>query len=457
MFRLLRSGANARSLSLHRRQSVRSFINLTPSQRSNLGGFSKVFNMLAGAYLGGLVICGGSLYWIYSDANERENIPFDISYPNQIEAVKAINKDDVLQSPQYAAKHYRKILQSISEEEPQDNLELDSYDANDKFDFPMIKSKVLLDEKSNKFANFYINIIIRYAKSLLSRNKPESATKILKKIIDNDEIFFNLGNAEQISSAAQLLGKISQSTEVQVAYLMRTIEMLTRAHPSLKIDNQFLIQENCKVTNEFLHTLNSMAFLYAKESTRSGISKSDKNEVLSNSLNIYLSNLKVLTDIQERVSAEKNGSLKKYYPLFDISPLNLMVQIAEIKAHISEVIWAKGFKENAISWGEEVVDLLFNSYNETSRAAPILISTLNNLSTMYAKMNDKVNSERCLRMTQGIEVYELDRRNWHDETLARFSRIIYNRGPLGIIEKALTERYGSAKPIANLEEYDELD
>lgn len=414
------------------------FIRLNPGQLGAVKGWGTVLNIVAGAYFGGLAICCGLLYWLYQDANERQNIPFELSFKNQIESVKAINKDDVLRSPQYAEKHYRKILQDISN----DPNECEGYDVNDPYDFPMIKSSILLNEKSNKFANFYIDMIIRYAKALMLRNKIDSSIKILQKIIDNDDIFFNIGNSEALSEACQLLARLDKPQ--QETYIKRSIEMLCRTHaPFLKIDENYLIQDNSKITNEFINSLNQLAFTLARSND------------LNDALNIYLSNLNILTGVQQKLQA---GELsKRNFPLFNIEKLNLTIQIAEIKAHISEIIWAKGYKKNAISWGEEVVDLIYYDYNASSKVAPLLIDTLQNLSKMYKSIKDPVNQSRCERMLQGIEVFPQDRQQWHDETLARFSKIIYSKGPLGIIEKAITERYGDTKAVPNLEDFDTLE
>jgi hypothetical protein len=417
---------------------------LSTRQVGALKGYGTVLNIVAGAYVGGLAICCGSLYWMYHDANERQAVPFELSCANQVEAVKAINKDDVLRSPQYAEKHYRALLQSMSATEAP---------ADDRFDFTMIEPQKLLYNKLSAFANFYIDMIIRYARALMARNQIEPSRRVLKKIIDSDDIFFNLGNAELLARACRLLAETEHDSRGTVRYLRRAIDMLKRTHPSIKIDDNYLLQPESRITNELLLCLNSLAFNYAKGWRQLG---QPQGELLTQSLNIYLATFQKLKQIEDQTVATHTLT-QRHFPLFDISPLNLTLQIAAVQAHISELIWTKGYRANAIGWSENVVELVFDHYNETSKAAPILIGALQNLVKMYGAVKDFTNRDRCQRMLKGLEVFEQDRQSWHDETLARFSKIIYNRGPLGIIEKALTERYGQNKPVPGLEEFDVLD
>ncbi|CAK7901391.1 hypothetical protein CAAN1_06S03928 [[Candida] anglica] len=445
----------ARGITVNARPSFNRGLKLNAAQLGAAKGWGTVFNIFAGAYLGGVIVCCGSLYWLYQDANERQPIPFELRFKDQITAVEAINKDDVLRSPQYAVKHYKKLLTELylQNSSGQESSEATDSDGSSSFVVPVIPAEVLLKEKSNGFANFYIDIVLRYSRALLSRGQSDASVTMLRKIIDDEEIFYRIGNAESLAQGCRILSRLETDPHVKVAYLMHALDMLTRTHPTLRYDNHYMIQDNSRLTNEFISCLNGLAFAYAKASKSAP--KREQQDLLTDSLNIYLANLKMITSVEEKIAS--NELSERHFPLFTADPLTLKMSIAEIKAHISEIIWAKGYKQNAIGWGEEVVDVVFYEYNNTSRAAPILINTLRNLVNMYGSMKDTVNQERCQRMLTGLEIYEHDPQSWHDTTLARFSKIIYNKGPLGILEKAINERYGAPKPVPNLEEFEELD
>ena len=417
-----------------------------------------LINFLGACYFGGLAVCLGLLYWLYSDADSRQSIPFELKFTDQRIAVEAINKDDVCRSPQFAVKHYRRLLKNLASYEKPENLESlensSSIEDPDAFyDFPMIKSKVLLHEKSAAFANFYMDMVLRYAKALLSRGKDECSRRILRKIVNNDELFYRLGNAEKLAEDCRFLAQLHEDPDTKVAYLIKSIDMLTQTFPSIKLDSHWLLQKNSKVTNELVSSLNDLAFTFAQASKNHRTK--DKKELLGDALNIYLANLQKLTDIQHEMAT---GTVSKTnFPLFDVSPSSLNVKIAEIKAHISEIVWAKGYKKNAIGWSEDVVDMIYYEHNSSDKIAPILLNTLNNLSIMYGQMKDKTNQERCERMKQGIAEYDSEMPLYYDTVLGNFSKIIYSRGPLGIIEKSLKERYGPTRFAPNLEEFDDLD
>ena len=149
-------------------------IKLSASQLSAVKGWGFVINIIAGAYIGGLLVCFGLLYLLYLDANDRQHIPFELSFKNQMTTVKAINKDDVLKSPRYAVKHYRRLLIELARAEDP-NLEFDEYSEQNRFMVPIINSSVLVYEKSNDFANFYIDIVLRYAKALLAKGELDTS------------------------------------------------------------------------------------------------------------------------------------------------------------------------------------------------------------------------------------------------------------------------------------------
>ena len=48
-------------------------------------------------------------------------------------------------------------------------------------------------------------------------------------------------------------------------------------------------------------------------------------------------------------------------------------------------------------------------------------------------------------------------KNWYESVINRWSRIIYDQGPLGIILVPLQERYGPGRKIRELEEFEKED
>lgn len=414
-------------------------------------GWGTVVNIAAGAYIGGLLICLGLLAFMYNDANDRQNIPFELSFNNQITAVKAINKDDVLKSPRYANKHYRRLLIELARESDP-GLDFDESLDENKYNVPLIDSKTLMYKKSTKFSNFYIDIVLRYAKTLLAKGQLETSVNILKKIIDDDELFYNLGDAERLSQCCRLISKVSNNNDQKLFYLERSIDMLSSTFSFVHLDKNYLLEDQSTITDELFTCLNELAFGMAKTSTSKSISKKEREEFLSRALNIYLANLKTLTKIKHFAS-----SAQVRYPLFNCDSDNITMSINEIKAHIAEILWAKGFKQNAISWSEEVVEDIYFTHSTSARASPILISVLNNLITMYGSIKDIRSKKRCEALRLELNVFESEEPSWYDSVIERFSNIIYQKGPLGIIEKALSERFGSPKRVPLIEEYEEED
>ena len=62
------------------------------TKTSNLGPFKFTLQILTGVYCGLLIVSFGLCYLLYSDANQRQNIPFELSLDDHINAVMAINK-----------------------------------------------------------------------------------------------------------------------------------------------------------------------------------------------------------------------------------------------------------------------------------------------------------------------------------------------------------------------------
>ncbi|KAG2732268.1 hypothetical protein G9P44_004685 [Scheffersomyces stipitis] len=429
-------------------------LNLSPSALGAVKNYGFVINLIAGAYIGGLLVSFGSLYFMYHDANERQNIPFELSFKDQITAVKAINKDDVLKSPRYAVKHYRRLLIEMAKKE-NPNLEFDEESDENRYEVPILDSKTLVYKKSSSFSNFYIDIVMRYARALLAKGQLEASVYVLRKIIDDDEIFYKLGDAERLSQCCRLLTRVFPDPQVKVAYLQRSIDMLTLTFSSMNLNEDFLLQENSKLTDELLNCLNDLAFTMAKISSVSGVSKSDKKDLLTKSLNIYLANIKKLTEIKDK--SERGELVQTVYPLFNCDENNVDISIYEIKAHISEIMWAKGFKKNAVSWSEDIVEHLYFDHNTTARVSILLYNVLNNLVNMYDGLKDVTSRRRCEKLMDELVVFNEDSQGWYDSVINRFSKIIYNRGPLGIIEKPLLERFGSPKRLPEIEEFEEED
>lgn len=427
-------------------------LSLSVGQRGFLRGWSPVVNILAGAYLGGLLVCGGSLYFLYFDANARQHIPFELLFSDQITAVKAINKDDVLESPRYAVKHYRRLLINLAKAS---GLEFDDEKLENRYEIPIIDANLLIEGHSVDFANFYIDIVLRYSKALLAKGELHSSIRMLKSIIDNDAAFQHIGDAEKLSQCSRLLSKISPDADDKVKYLTRSIDMLEKTFASVKLDDNYLLQDDSRVTDELIACLNALAFVLATSSKNPKLKRSVKEDLLSKSLNIYLSNLKILTHMNDTITS---GELTQAsYPLFNCELNNMIMTLAEIKAHISEVMWAKGYKKNAISWGEQVIEDIYYNHSNSSRASPILTGVLQNLITMYTKTKDKQNKEKCEKLVVELAVFDNDPKSWYDSIINRFCKIIYNKGPLGIIEKGISERFGSPQRLPELEEFEEED
>lgn len=426
-------------------------IKLSASQLSAVKGWGFVINIVAGAYIGGLLVCFGLLYFLYLDANDRQNIPFELSFKNQVTTVKAINKDDVLKSPRYAVKHYRRLLIELARAEDP-NLEFDESSKQNRFMVPVINASVLVYEKSNDFANFYIDIVLRYAKALLAKGELDTSIYVLKEIIDDDELFYKLGDAERLSQCCRLLSKVCPRNEDKVAYLDRSINMLRSTFTSIVLDKDYLIQDNSRITDELISCLNGLAFTFAKASPSHG---KEKELYLLKALNIYLANLKKLSLVQQAITYSEQNQAS--YPLFNCDLNNIKMLTAEIKAHISEIMWAKGYKKNAISWGEDVVEEIYFVHSSETRASPILINVLRNLIIMYEDIKDVRSIKRCEKLLGELSVFQLNESSWYDNVINRFCKIIYNKGPLGIIEKSLSERFGSPQPILEIEEFEDED
>lgn len=405
-------------------------------------GWGPIINVVGGAYIGGLIVCGGLLYLMYHDADLRQHIPFELKLNDQIESVKAINKDDVCGSPRHAAKHYRKVLMDLAK---QNDPSIESDKDEKSYLVPLLDADVLVNQKLPEFSNFYIDMVLRYTKALLAKGELDALLSMLQQVITNDEMFYKLGDAERLSQCARLLCRLEANVEDKVGVLTRDLDMLQSTYARVNISNNMILEDS-KITDEVLTCLDELAFWTAKLGGKVNLDKL---------LNIYLANLKKLSDIRDGIA---NGTVSQaLYPMFDCSEKNLLLRINETKAHISEVMWAKGFRKNATAWGEDVVNDLFPYHNNMSEVGPILVQVLNNLDAMYKKLGDRTSVNRCGRAKKEVSIFEGEEPGWYDGFINRFSRIMWHKGPLGIIEKPLLERFGPPQPLPHLEEIEGED
>lgn len=418
---------------------------ISSSTRGALRSWSVVVNIIAGAYIGGLVVCGGSLYLLYHDANSRQNIPFSLSLKQQLTAVMAINKDDVLRSPRYAVKHYRRLLLEIAG--------VDDTELQQQYIVPLLDADDLVYRRSAKFSNFYIDIVLRYSRALLAKGELDSAVAMLKAIIDNDVLFYKLGDAERLAQCCRLLSKVCQNPNDKVLYLLRSLDMLETTFAGIKLDENYLLDPLSKITDELVSLLNTLAFVLAQSSKSA--SRKDKADRLTKAMNIYLANLGILQQVNTHIVEGTRTQMS--YPLFDCDPAHLEAHIAELKAHISEIMWARGYKKDAIAWAEEVVAETYNHRVASARVAVVLDSVLTNLTKMYHKTRDYKNEARCVQLHANLDMFDESTRSWYDSVVNRFCKIIYWKGPLGILEKGLTERFGRPTRVPEIEEFEQED
>ena len=86
-----------------------------------------------------LIVSFGLCYLLYSDANQRQNIPFELSLDDHINAVMAINKDDVCESPRHATKHYRRLLIDLAKQELATTT-IDESKFDNRYDVPILST-----------------------------------------------------------------------------------------------------------------------------------------------------------------------------------------------------------------------------------------------------------------------------------------------------------------------------
>lgn len=436
---------------------TRGMMKVTYLKTSNLGTVKYIIQALTGIYCGIVLVSLGSFYILYQDANDRQYIPFwDTSLDDKINSVLAINKEEVCESPKHAIKHYRRLLIELAKQEYPD-LNEDQFD--NKFNVPILSNEFLMQNKTPKFINFYIDMILRYCKCLLSKGQVEVSIGLLSKIVNDEFLFYKVGDAEKLSGSSRILAKITNDPEQAIPILTRTIDMLTKNNRSMIIDDNYILDQNSRVSDELISCLNDLASNFAKLSKSSKISKKQKSELLNKSLQIYLSELRSLQDM--RSSIELGKSNQANYPLFNCERANLVTMINTIKAHISEVMWVKGYKENAIDWSEQVLNDLYMDRFSDSRIGPILLHVLNNLELMYGNTKQSKDIERIKQLKHDVRIYDIrnkfDNLSWYEKTLKRMSKVIYAKTPLGLIERSLKGRFDPNQRIQDLEEFEDED
>ncbi|EER31988.1 conserved hypothetical protein [Candida tropicalis MYA-3404] len=437
---------------------TRSMMKVTYLKTSNLGTAKYIIQALTGIYCGIVIVSLLSFYILYQDANDRQFIPFwDTSIDDKLNSVLAINKDEVCESPRHATKHYRRLLIELAKQEYPD-LNEDQFD--NRFNVPILSKDFLIQEKTPKFINFYIDMILRYCKCLLSKGEVEVSIGLLSKIVNDDFLFYKVGDAEKLSSSSRILAKITNDPEQSIPILTRTIDMLVQNHPnSMKIDDNYILDANSKISDELINCLNDLASNFAKLSKSKRISKKQKSDLLSKSLQIYLSELRSLQDINKSIELGKANQAS--YPLFNCERANLTTMINTIKAHISEVMWAKGYKDNAIDWSEQILNDLYMDRYSDARIGPILLNVLNNLELMYGNMKQPQEIERIKQLKHDVRIYDIRNKfeniSWYDKTIKKMSKVIYAKTPLGLIERSLKGRFDPNQRIQNLEEFEDED
>ena len=427
-----------------------------PSGLLKIPKLKTMFGVMSGLYIGVTLVSLGSFYFIYSDANSRQSIPWELGFKDTVEIVQGINRDDVLHKPRYAVKHYRKVLIDLAKAaDPQlDELKYTG------FEVPIIDPETLVYKKSNTFANFYIDLILRYSKALLAKGELDASINTLQAVLKSDLIYYKLGDAERLSECSRLYATIQDHPQDSINTLKRSINMLRKTFSSIQLNDDYTLQKGSRITNELLHCLNDMAFRYAKMSLNNSLSKKEKERYMNEALAIYLSNLQALNLIRENTETGKTN--QRNYPLFDIERENLILQICSLKAHISEIMWYKGLRSNAVSWSEEVLKEIFYDNASSPRVSPILENVIDNMIAMYTKLNQPDEVKRCEGIKLELRFYNKEKEGkgfagWYDRLIVRWSGVLYDQGPIGIITKPLRENFGPGIRIRDLEEFEGED
>ncbi|KAL6453623.1 hypothetical protein SBY92_005195 [Candida maltosa Xu316] len=421
---------------------------------ANLGGIKFIVQAITGVYCGIIIVCAASFYLLYRDADERQNIPGELSMENIINSVLAINKDDVCEAPRHATKHYRRLLFNLAKEEYPD---LKEEELENRYDIPILSTRFLMEhDKSNKFINFYFDMILRYCKCLLSKGEVDISINILSRVINDDFVFYQLGDSEKLSSSCRVLVKITPDYPSKIKLLERSIDMLVEnSNKTMRFNDK-----NSKISDELINCLNDLASTLAKYSQQKDvkINKKDRSKLLNDSLEIYLSELRNLQNIRKSIESKQTNQFN--YPLFNVERANLICLINATKAHISEVLWIKGHKTKAIDWAEEILNELYFDRLSDPRVNPILLDVLGNLEVMYADMKKPKEVERVAELKKSVKIYEGHKRfniPWYERVMKRISNTIYLSSPIGLVQKGVDERFKMKTRVKELYEFEDED
>lgn len=398
-----------------------------------------------GAYLGVGVVCMASFYFLYQDATARQNIPILLPLEDQVLCVKAIGKDDVLGSPRYAVKHYRRLLVNLAKESGLDFSETTS-DGKRNYRVPLLLADELIHRRSPEFANFYIDIVLRYARALMAKGMVSVATDTLRSIVDNTMIVQRIGDPERLAQCCRVLSQITANDTDRLYYLERSLDLLSNTYRGIKITKDHLVEEGSLLTDELVRALNALAFAQAKGAPLKR--RSEKKQLLRNALNIYLATLKAITHVHAQLDAHELTQAS--FPLLNCDPAVLVATESEIKAQVSEILWALGYHTSAIAWGEEVVDEIYFQRASNPQFAPILAGVLKNLETMYELRHDP-QAQQCRAMLRDVHVYRVQDQLFYESLLRRIYKIMLGQGPLGIVMEPLLNRFGQSPPLPEIE------
>lgn len=410
----------------------------------NIGVVRSVANVAAGAYIGGLAVCCGSLYLVYSDADTRQHIPRLLPYTAQWEAATAISKDDVLRSPRYAVKHYRRLLLDMAGAAPEDG----SYMV------PLVDPQTLRRGPADE-TNFYLDMVARYATALLAKGEPETLVALLRRVVD-DELFFEAGDPERMARCARILARAAPESAVPV--LLRSARMLAATFANVSM-RDYVLQDGSRASNELLATLDALAAAETQRwRRRLWLGRWRKTE-LHRALAIYTANLRLVDGLERAAAAgaAAQARTQAQMPLVDCSARALRARAGALRAHIGEVLWALGSRTSAVAWSEDVVAALYHARASDARVGPVLLGVLTNLVAMHTKMGHPAQAQRCAEMRASVQLFEQQTQLWRDSVVLRVSRILHHRGPLGVIEKPLSERFAQPTRVPDIEEYEAED
>lgn len=401
--------------------------------------YGLAINIVAGAYFGGAIVIGGSLLWLYLDASSRQNIPWLLPQQVQIELVRAINKDDVLMEPRFALKHYRLVLEQLHKLYHKDEDTCPS-----SLVVPPILSTPVILSLDPGMANFYVDILLRYARSLLARGLVDEGSSILHRVITDNDLFHALGDAERIAQSCRVISRLVPASD-RVLYMQRSIRMLESTFAGISVTPDFTLAPDSRILEELMLSLTDLASAKTALAQQAS-STAEREKLLLELFNIFLSSLQPLVRIRQGQETHR---------LFDCSRNNVVVWENSVRAHIAEVLWARGYRRQAVAWSEEVLADVYYDHANEPRLGSILEGVLQNLSAMYGTLKRPAAQNRCQRLLQEMTRFDAaPETSWLENTLVRFSKIMYHEGPFGIIIRPLLNRFSLPQKLPDLYEYD---